>query len=40
MAAKQTVTRVVVTKTKTKTKKTNPGKKGNQKRCPSCGRYM
>lgn len=39
MAAKQT-TRIVVTKSKTRIKKTTPSGKGNQKRCPSCGRYV
>lgn len=43
MPAKQTI--VVTTRTRTRTKKSNSkykssNKRGNQKRCPSCGRYM
>ena len=37
MAAKQTV---VVTKTKTRTKKQNRKLLNKSKRCPKCGRYM
>ncbi len=43
MPAKQTI--VVTTRTRTRSKKSNSkskssNKRGNQKRCPSCGRYM
>ena len=43
MPAKQTI--VVTTRTRTRSKKNNSkskssNKRGNQKRCPSCGRYM
>lgn len=32
---------IKVTKTKTRTKKTaSNGKRGNQKRCPACGRFI
>lgn len=42
MPAKQTIT---ITRTRTRTKKSSSkskgsSKRGNQKRCPSCGRYM
>ena len=42
MPAKQTIT---ITRTRTRTKKSNSkskssNKRCNQKRCPSCGRYM
>lgn len=43
MPAKQTI--VVTTRTRTRSKESNSkskssNKRGNQKRCPSCGRYM
>lgn len=40
MPAKQTIT-VKTTRTKTRTKRNkNKSKRGNPKRCPTCGRFM
>lgn len=34
------VAKTTTTKTKTRTKKNGNGKRGNQKRCPTCGRFI
>lgn len=34
------IAKTTTTKIKTRTKKSNGSKRGNQKRCPACGRFM